>query len=88
MIYERFGVFYAVHYISQLLKSLGFSYPKARFVSGHFDPAAREKWLAEQCPAILATAKRKNADLLSGKRLRRKAPICTISRLSTTSRTR
>jgi transposase len=66
MIDQRFGVFYAVHSISQLLKSLGFSEQKARFVSGHLDPAAREKWLAEQWPAILAIAKRKNADLLFG----------------------
>ena len=63
---QRFGVFYAVHYISQLHQSLGFSYQKARFVSGHLDPAAREKWLAEQWPAILAVAKRKNAYLLFG----------------------
>lgn len=66
VIYQRFGVFYAIHYISQLLHNLGFSYQKARFVSGHLDPVAREKWLAEQWPAILAVAKRKNAYLLFG----------------------
>ena len=33
LIYDRFGVFY----IAQLLKNLGFSYPKAAFVSDHLD---------------------------------------------------
>nr|MBS0019363.1 hypothetical protein [Gammaproteobacteria bacterium] len=59
-------MFYAVHYISQLLQRLGFSYLKARFVSAHLDPTAREKRLATQWPAILAEAKRKNAYLLFG----------------------
>ena len=33
LIYDRFGVFYNVFYIAQLLKNLGFSFQKAAFVS-------------------------------------------------------
>ena len=37
LIYDRFGVFYNVFYIAQLLKNLGFSFQKAAFVSDHLD---------------------------------------------------
>jgi len=66
LIQERFGVFYNVHYISSLLKSMGYSYQKARFVSGHLNPKAREQWLSGQWPEILQLARRKNAYLLFG----------------------
>jgi len=33
LIYEKFGVLYAVNYISRLLKDMGFSWQKARFVA-------------------------------------------------------
>jgi len=32
LIYEQFGVEYSVFYIPQLLKNMGFSYQKAKFV--------------------------------------------------------
>ncbi len=66
LIHERFGVFYCVHYISQLLKNMGFSYQKARFVSDHLDEEARQQWLDQKWPAILAEAKQKKALLLFG----------------------
>lgn len=66
VIHERFGVFYNVRYISALLKSMGYSYQKARFVSGHLDPEAREQWLSSKWPEILDLARRKNAYLLFG----------------------
>lgn len=66
LVQEKFGVFYSVHYISQLLKNLKFSYQKARFVSDHLDEQAREQWLNKTWPEILALAKRKNAYLLFG----------------------
>jgi transposase len=66
LIQERFGVFYSARYISELLKSLGFSYQKARFVSGHLNPQSREQWLRSQWPQILELAQRKNAYLLFG----------------------
>ncbi len=37
LMHERFGVSYSVHYLSQLLKSMGFSFQKARFVSDHLN---------------------------------------------------
>lgn len=66
VIYEKYGVFYSVHYISQLLKNMGFSYQKARFVSDHLDQDVRQKWLSETWPQIQALAEHKNASILFG----------------------
>jgi transposase len=66
LIHEHFGVFYCVRYISQLLKSMGYSYQKARFISDHLDPDAREHWLSSTGPQILELARRKNAYVLFG----------------------
>ncbi|MDI6791458.1 MAG: IS630 family transposase [bacterium] len=66
LIYEKFGVFYSVFYISQLLKNMGFSYQKAKFVSDHKDPDKRKKWLAETWPKISKLAEEKNAHILFG----------------------
>jgi transposase len=38
--------------------NLGFSFPKARFVSDHLDAAKRLAWLEEKWPAIFRAAKR------------------------------
>lgn len=65
-IYERFGVQYSVHYISQLLKNMGFSYQKAKFVADHKDPEKRKKWLEEKWPEIIKLAEEKNAYILFG----------------------
>ena len=56
LIYEKFGVLYSVNYISQLLKNLGFSYQKAKFVSDHKDPEKRENWLKQTWPEIMKKA--------------------------------
>lgn len=60
-IYEKFGVFYSVHYISQLL-----SYQKAKFVADHKDPEKRKKWLKEKWSEIFKLAQKKNAYVLFG----------------------
>ena len=44
LIYDRFGVYYNVFYIAQLLKNLGFSYQKAAFVSDHLNEQKRQEW--------------------------------------------
>ena len=44
-IQKTFGVFYSTHYISELLKNIGFSFQKAKFVSDHLDKGKREEWL-------------------------------------------
>jgi transposase len=66
LIYTEFGISYCVHYVSQLLKNMGFSYQKARFVSDHLDEEARKQWLSKIWPEILASAKKKNASILFG----------------------
>lgn len=66
LILDKFGVCYSVHDISQLLRAMGFSFQKARFVSDHLDKDKREQWLKQQFPEILAFAKRHNAYLLFG----------------------
>lgn len=66
LIEQRFGVLYSVHYLSELLKSLGFSYQKARFVSDHLSEVARQAWLTQTWPQIQALARAKNAKVLFG----------------------
>ena len=66
LIEQRFGVLYSVHYLSELLRSLGFSYQKACFVSDHLNEQARREWLAQTWPEIVALAKEKNAHILFG----------------------
>jgi transposase len=66
LIYERFGVFYHVFYMAQLLKHLGFSYQKAAFVSDHLDEGKRHAWRTMTWPQILRLAKERKALLLFG----------------------
>jgi transposase len=66
LIYDRFGVFYNVFYIAQLLKNLGFSFQKAAFVSDHLDEAKRQAWRTATWPHILRRAKARKALLLFG----------------------
>jgi len=69
LIYERFGVLYKVHYLSELLKNMGFSYQKAAFSVGGKDPENKNKrqlWLKETWPEILQQAESQNAYLLFG----------------------
>ncbi len=57
---------YSVQYVSELLRNLGFSYQKARFVSDHLDEVRRQRWHTHEWPAILAAARRQGALLLFG----------------------
>ena len=66
LIYDRFGVFYNVFYIAQLLKNLGFSYQKAAFVSAHLDEGKRHVWCTTTWPQMLRRAKAQKALLLFG----------------------
>ena len=66
LIEQRFGVLYSVHYLSELLHSIGFSYQKAGFESDHLNEKARAEWLEAKWPAILALAEQKNAHILFG----------------------
>jgi transposase len=64
LIEREFGCCYSVHYLSELLHNLGFSYQKARFVSDHLDEGRRQRWLTTEWPAILRAAWRRGALLL------------------------
>jgi transposase len=66
LIQREFGRFYNHHYLAALLRNLGFSYQKARFVSDHLDPERQWHWRQEIWPAILAEAQRRGALLLFG----------------------
>jgi len=58
LILVRFGVEYNPHYLAELLKNMGYSYQKARFVSDHLDEVAqeREKWDTVTWPEIVRVA--------------------------------
>jgi transposase len=66
LIYERFGVFYNVFYIAQLLQNLGLSYQKAAFVSAHLNEEKRHAWCTTTWPQLLQLAKAQAALLLFG----------------------
>lgn len=68
LIYTRFGVEYNPHYLAELLKNMGFSYQKGRFVSDHLDNVAeaQQLWLTQTWPEIVTLAKKKGALILFG----------------------
>lgn len=66
LILREFQVEYNLHYICALLRNLGFSYQKARFVADHLDPAKRHVWLEHVWPTIVAEAQQRHALLLFG----------------------
>ena len=66
LIRRKFGQFYCVAYIAQLLRTLGFSYQKARFASDHHDPIQREEWVRTTWPRLFRIARQKRALLLFG----------------------
>ena len=66
LIQRHFGVAYHPHYIATLLKNMGFSYQKARFVSDHLNEAKRLEWRQSRWPRILRQAKQRRALLLFG----------------------
>ena len=66
LIYREFGQLYNAHYVCALLRNLGFSFHKARFVSDHLDAERRRAWLQEAWPAIVGLARQRGALLLFG----------------------
>ena len=48
LIWSEFGVLYNRHYVCTLLRNLGFSFQKARFISDHLDEAKRQAWLRDK----------------------------------------
>jgi len=66
LIDRKFHVFYNRFYVCELLRNLGFSYQKARFVSDHLDADARQRWMESKFPEILCQAKQSGASLFFG----------------------
>jgi transposase len=66
VIQEEFNVYYASLYIPELLKKMGFSYQRAKFVSDHLDEEKRRVWVEETWPEILKKAKETKAIILFG----------------------
>lgn len=66
LIYDRSGIFYSIHYISQLLKNMGFPFQRAKFVSDHKNPEKRREWLETKWPEIMKITEKKNCYVLFG----------------------
>jgi transposase len=66
LIVREFQRCYNVHYLAELLRHLGYSYQKARFVSDHLDEARRQHWLSVTWPSIVQQARVTQALLLFG----------------------
>jgi transposase len=70
LILVKFGVKYNPRYLSKLLKKMGLSYQKAKFISDKVDEEeyqkSREKWSEETWPRILEEAKKNNSIILFG----------------------
>src|SRR5713226_6871099 len=66
LIQRKYKVSYSVYYIAELLKNLGLSYQKARFVADAADPKKRKQWREETWPALLKLAQEKHAYILFG----------------------
>jgi transposase len=66
LIWKKFHVLYNRFYVCELLRNLGFSFQKARFVSDHLDADARQRWMESEFPGILSQAKRSGASLFFG----------------------
>lgn len=66
LIKNKFNVFYSVIYLSELLKNMGFSFQKAKFVAAKKDEEKRAEWLKKTWPEILKLSKEKNASILFG----------------------
>lgn len=66
LIYRKFHVLYNRLYVCELLRNLGFSFQKARFVSDHLDEEARKRWMKEEWPRILSQARQLGAPIFFG----------------------
>ena len=68
LIAVRFKVEYSPYYVAELLKNLGFSWQKARFVSDHLEDVVpgQEKWMQETWPEIKRLAEAKGGMILFG----------------------
>ena len=66
LIRKSFGVLYNRFYVCELLRNLGITRQKARFVSDHLDEETRKNWMETEWPNILEQAKALRASLFFG----------------------
>lgn len=66
LIKKRYGVEYSVKYLPQLMKRIGLSFQKARYMSAKADPEKQEEWINKIWPKILRKAKKEKAMILFG----------------------
>jgi transposase len=60
------GVLFNRRYVCELLKNLGYTFQKAKWVADHLDEAARADWKRERWPGIVQAAHARNAMILFG----------------------
>ena len=70
LIFLKFSVQFNLNYLPTLLKNIGLSYQKARFISDRQNEEkyeeARKEWLEETLPELIKKAKEENAVVLFG----------------------
>ena len=66
LVWRHLGVEYNPHYLCTLLKTMGFSYQKARVVSDHLNEAKRLEWRQTRWSKMLQQARQQKAFLLFG----------------------
>lgn len=70
LIFLEFGITYNSHYLARMLKKMGLSYQKAKFIPAKYDEeeflAKRKEWLEVTWPKLLKKAKEENAIILFG----------------------
>lgn len=66
LILRKWGLVYNRNYVCELLKQLGYTFQKAKFVSDHHDEQHRAEWKARVWPSILKQARRRSAMILFG----------------------
>jgi transposase len=60
------GIVYNRMYVCELLKNLGYSFQKSKFVSDHLDESARAAWRGQRWPDILKAATASKSMILFG----------------------
>jgi transposase len=66
LIQQKFQVLYTRFYVCELLRNLGFSFQKARFISDHLDEEARRRWMKKEFPKIVKQARQLGAPVYFG----------------------
>lgn len=66
LIFEKFQKTLSVKYIPEVLKSIGFSFRKAKVEVGNRNDVLRGIWLEKTWPQILATAEKQDAHIFFG----------------------